>query len=666
MVTGRVPFEGDTPFAIGMKHKSETPKDPKELNAQIPKDLSVVILKCMEKDRENRYQNAGDVRSELTRIEKGISTTDRKILKRKPITSKEITVTIGLKKLLIPALIFLALIIVAIIILVIPSTRLAVENWLGFEIIPVEKRLAILPFTLVGGDSADQVFCYGLMESLTRKLSRLEQFQKSLWVLPASEVYEYEIMSPSRARRVFRINVAVMGTFKRLGDMYVLTLKLVSTEDLDQVKSQSITDHIANISTLQEDVVVKLMEMLEIELKPQMSRVLTIGKTTIPGAYENYLEGLGYMPQEKKEGNLNLAIDLFKQAIEKDPHYALAFAELGQAYWKKYKDTKDTIWIEKSKSSLNRAIEISDDLAAAYTMRGIIYKRAGRNEDALKEFQHALEIDQEDYKALRELAEAYENLGRQEEAEKTYEKYIDLKPSYWVGYSLLGYNYYRQGRYEAAEKMYRKSTRLMMENVNDYNNLMAIYYWLGQFELAENAFEKSIAIKPDEYTYANMGTLYFYQRRYADALAMYEKAIELGENSFLIWANLAESYGYTPGYKEKTLEAYQRAIELGKEELKIDPGNAPFRSTLATLYAKIGDHKKAMVEISEAKNRAPNDVPILFNCILVYELINQRDKALQALQEYVELGGSLEEVRDHPDLSGLRTDPNYQQLLKGR
>jgi serine/threonine protein kinase len=84
MVTGRVPFEGETPLGIAMKHKSEEPKDPKELNTQLPEDLNLVILRCLEKDREKRYQSAGEVRAELTRIEKGIPTTEIEIPKRKP------------------------------------------------------------------------------------------------------------------------------------------------------------------------------------------------------------------------------------------------------------------------------------------------------------------------------------------------------------------------------------------------------------------------------------------------------------------------------------------------------------------------------------------------------------------------------------------------------
>ncbi len=109
MVTGQVPFEGDTPFTIGMKHKGEMPKNPKELNSQISDNLNRMILRCLEKDKEKRYQSAGEVRSELANIEKGIPTTERKIPKRKPLTSKEITVKFNLRKLLIPALVLVVI-----------------------------------------------------------------------------------------------------------------------------------------------------------------------------------------------------------------------------------------------------------------------------------------------------------------------------------------------------------------------------------------------------------------------------------------------------------------------------------------------------------------------------------------------------------------------------
>ena len=70
MMTGKLPFEGDTPLAIAMKHKSETPINPQQYNAQIPDDLSCLVLKCLEKDRKIRYQSAGDINADLERLKR--------------------------------------------------------------------------------------------------------------------------------------------------------------------------------------------------------------------------------------------------------------------------------------------------------------------------------------------------------------------------------------------------------------------------------------------------------------------------------------------------------------------------------------------------------------------------------------------------------------------
>ncbi|GAI38692.1 unnamed protein product, partial [marine sediment metagenome] len=67
MVTGRVPFEGDTSLSIVLKHKTEIPRDPRQFNVQIPKDLSRVILRCMEKEKEKRYKSAEEIHAELNK-----------------------------------------------------------------------------------------------------------------------------------------------------------------------------------------------------------------------------------------------------------------------------------------------------------------------------------------------------------------------------------------------------------------------------------------------------------------------------------------------------------------------------------------------------------------------------------------------------------------------
>jgi serine/threonine protein kinase/predicted transcriptional regulator YheO len=90
MLTGRVPFEGETPIGIAIKHKSEIPKDPRELSTQIPEDLSRLILRCMEKDKEKRYQNAEDLLAELIKIEKAIPHVQKELPMSSIIRSKEL------------------------------------------------------------------------------------------------------------------------------------------------------------------------------------------------------------------------------------------------------------------------------------------------------------------------------------------------------------------------------------------------------------------------------------------------------------------------------------------------------------------------------------------------------------------------------------------------
>jgi len=113
MVTGLLPFEGDTPLSIAMKHKSEKLKAPKLLNPQIPDDLNSLILKCLEKSKTDRYQAVEEVSKDISGIEKKIPLTQRVVPKRKPATSKEITVKFNLKKVFASALIIIILLAVA-------------------------------------------------------------------------------------------------------------------------------------------------------------------------------------------------------------------------------------------------------------------------------------------------------------------------------------------------------------------------------------------------------------------------------------------------------------------------------------------------------------------------------------------------------------------------
>ena len=117
MMTGVVPFDGETPLSIALKHKTEKPRNPRELNEQIPDELNRVVLRCMEKNREDRYQSVKELLSELSTIEKGIPTTDVTQPEKKPTVPVKISRKFRIKKILIPASVVIAIALLAITVL---------------------------------------------------------------------------------------------------------------------------------------------------------------------------------------------------------------------------------------------------------------------------------------------------------------------------------------------------------------------------------------------------------------------------------------------------------------------------------------------------------------------------------------------------------------------
>lgn len=659
MLTGQMPFGGEHEQLILYSILNKNPKPITSLRSGVPLEFERIVNKCLEKDPNERYQTAADLKADLMHMKREISTGVASVLTATAVAPRPLLKL--LPKIAVPLGI---MILVLLLLFLIPSTRQTLVEWLGFEVIPAEKGLAVLPFNVVNGNSKDQAFCDGLVEILTSKLTQLERFQESLWVVPSSEVREHGITSPGKARRTLGATLVVTESWQRIDDEVLLTLSLIDTKTPRVLRSRDITVPAANISSLQDDVVFKVAKMLDVELQPQTLDVLTAGGTSVPEASEFYLRGRGYLRRYEDEINVDAAISLFKRAIELDSSYALAYAGLGEAYWHKWDLTKDSNLVDQAQSYCNRAIQLNDRLSPVYVTLGIIYRDTGKYEDAIKEFQKALQISPLNSDAHRELASAYEKLGGLEEAEAAYKKAIELKPDYWAGYNHLGAFYYNCARYSEAEKMWRRVIELTPDNIRGYSNLGALYSTMGRNELAIAMLKKSLEIKPTATAASNLGYIYFYQDKYAHAMTMFEKGIELGKNDYVSWGNLADTYRYTPGYQEKAQQAYQRAIQLSEKELEINPKDSEILSVLAHYYALSGEYKKALDKIAKARKLAPNNVEVLRKAVFVFELTNQRDQAFQALEEYIRRGGSMEEIRKDPDLSKLRKDPRYQQLVK--
>jgi serine/threonine protein kinase/Tfp pilus assembly protein PilF len=525
MVTGRVPFEGDTPFTIGMKHKSETPKDPRELNAQLPEDLSRVILRCMEKDKEKRYQSAGELRSELTNIEKGIPTTERVVSKRKPLTSREITVTFGLKKLFIPALVVIAVAIAGLIIWRFIPQKKAMP-------VPSDKpSLAIVYFENNSGDESLDHWRKALCELLIADLTQ----SKYIRVLSSDRLIDIlsdlnQIEAKSFSARVLKEVAArggsthiLRGGFTKAGEQFRIDAILQDATTMESIGSDRIQgkgeeSFLSMVDELTKKVKAHFKLSTE-EIAGDIDEDIEKITTSSPEALKHYIEGRKY--------HLTLdymrSIELMEKTVAIDPDFAMAYRSLAMSYG-------NIGFMSQRKEYMQKALELSDRLAARerYFIEGDFYSSSEKTYDkAIDAYKKLLELYPEDNSGNHNLATKYSDRGEMQKAIDHYE--INRKSN---NMSLLGYgnlaSVYRQvGSYDKAREVLEEALQKYPGKAIAHADLSLHYRMAGKYELALAEINKAFTLEPEIGTpinrriFSRRAAIHFYRDDLAKAAEDY-------------------------------------------------------------------------------------------------------------------------------------------------
>ena len=273
-------------------------------------------------------------------------------------------------------------------------------------------------------------------------------------------------------------------------------------------------------------------------------------------------------------------------------------------------------------------------------------------------------LDPLDYDAQIKLGKLYEDTNQPAKAEAAYRAALAVRPGYWAGESYLGIFFLYQGAYDKARDQFEAAARACPGNIDTLNYLGAVEFKLGRFDRAAAAYERSNAVKRNPDACSNLAVIYYFTGRYADSVNMGEKAIGFGPSDFsnIIYGNLADAYSFTPGNEAKAAEAYQQAIELTEQALAVNPGDPRLRGTLAVYLAKTGQTARAQAEIESVLKDKPGDSSNVLHAVVVYEVSGARQKALDAVREYVRLKGAMDEIVRDPFLAGLRQDPGYADI----
>ncbi|MBD3414573.1 MAG: protein kinase [Candidatus Aminicenantes bacterium] len=521
MVTGQVPFEGDTPFTIGVKHKSEMPKNPQELNTQMPDELSRVILKCLEKDKKNRFQSAAEVRSELEIIEQGIPTTERKIPKKKPLTSREITVTFGLKNLFIPFLAVAAVVIAVLVLL---------KPWSQKEVVPLpsdKPSLAVVYFeNNTGDDELDhwsKALCELLIADLTQsKYIRVLSSDKLMDILIDLNKDEAQSFSSGVLKEIAArggTSHILRGSYARAGEQFRINAILQETSSMESIGSDQVEGlGEESFLTMVDELTKKVKIHFEIspeKIADDIDEDIEKITTSSPEALKFYIEGR----KLHLTGEFSKSIELMEKAVAADPEFAMAYRSMATSY-------SNVGFRPLRKKYMQKALELSERLSARerYSIQGDFYSHLEKTYDkAIEAYEKLLELYPDDPTGNNNLALIYWDIGNKQKAIEHYENNRKNDRLSIIGYGSLASVYRQVDSYDKAREVLEEEIQKYPDNPVVYQDMALHYRMQGQYDLALVQIKKSLALDPEKGTIAfrmnfrRRGEIYFYMGEYGKA-----------------------------------------------------------------------------------------------------------------------------------------------------
>lgn len=535
MVTGVVPFKGDTALSVALKHKSQLPLDPRKFNPGISDDLARLILICMEKDRERRYQTAEALLDDLRNIEEGLPLGTKIRPRRETFIS-----TLVRKKLLIPAMVaFLAIVVVII-------WQIIVQK--GSAPIPSDMpSIAVLPFDDLSPQKDQEIQCEGLAETLITALSQIER----LHVPARASTFSFKGREKDYQDIGEKLNVKTVleGSIQKAGNELRITARIINTSDGSSIWAKTYDGEEKDIFDIQDQISMEIINNLKIELLGGEEERLTKRHTDNIEAYDLYIQGRFYW-NKRIEVGMAKAMNYFNQAIEVDPSYSLAYAGLADCYIALsdygYGSISPQEAMLKAKEAAIKALEIDDTLAEAHTSLAMV--------------KTYFEWDWNG-------------------AEYEFNRAIELNPKYVLAHHWYALYLMLFARYDEAIKEIKTALDLDPLSLAVNRNDGQIYYNAHKYDLAIEALKRTLEMDPD-YSMAHflLGLSYLQKSMYKEALAELEREVAKGQ-FFKAFAGFA----YVKiSKKEKTQELLQELLERSDEKL-IKP------SVLGCLYYALGE-----------------------------------------------------------------------------
>jgi serine/threonine protein kinase/Tfp pilus assembly protein PilF len=547
----------------------------------------------------------------------------------------------------------------------------------GIMTIP-EKSIAVLPFENLSKDEENAFFAGGVQDEVLSDLAKIADLK----VISRTSVMQYKSGAERNLREIARtlgVSYVVEGSVQRAGARIRVSAQLIDAHSDSHVWAEHYDRDFADVFAIQSEIAQQIADQLRSKLSPIEKARLQFRPTENGEAYLVYLQAQAALTRSQSQDDLKRVAQLYEKAIQLDPSFALAFAQLSYTESTLYLGTGNPSSLERARTAAVEAIRLQPELPEAHLALGYLYYRGDRDyKRALDELAIAKVGLPNDSEIFLVIGSIERRQGKWSESTTHLEKAASLNPKDVSLWANLATNYQALRNFPAA------AVALDRGAAADQNYFMIHYLrarleidWKGDTDAMERLLlQTPESSDPDGKVTLARFQLRLLQRKYDEALQALNKSPRDRFSEWKAGVPFPKPFLSAQAYqlandKGKAYASFEDAQRIIESDLQENPLDASRHAILGQVFAGLGRNNDAIREGKRAVELLPEskdalDGPVMTLALAqIYAMIGDSDSALPLLEHSISSPGgvTISVLRLDPAWDPVRRDLRFQKLL---
>ena len=532
--------------------------------------------------------------------------------------------------------------------------------------LPAKRFVALMAWPVAAPEHAAVI--ESVLVSIYSRVRQAERHVPNLVVLSTGDISDGIVadsqieseLKPREMAAIWGATLVLAARVEAKGTDFLLHIELLDSQALQVLRSGIFGLKSANLQSVGE--VASRSTALWLEL-PKVSEHATDDDelTSVPAlALKLLLEGRAFGKQPNDTG-LGQALERYNAAIAEDPEFALAYAELGRAFWRQFENTYDPAFVSRAKESFGRALKLNANSVCALLGQAELLAGEGQAAEALHSIASVLETYPENSEAQFLRGRVFEKNGAFDQAQKSYKMLTEMRPCYWRAHNNLGFVQYQLGENDAALSSFNRAADLAPLVAIPIANRGATYSGMGNRQKAIEDLNRSIELSPNETALSALGDLAFEEKDYPHARDYFARANSLEPRNHITWSDLGDTYKML-GKPDDEKRCLAKAAALLAVHLTINPQDGPAWMMLGLYHARLRETSSAETDIQKAEDlKATDETSFLIKARAFAAMHRTAEATRLVIDHHI----TSDNVNLSVEFDQVRTSPEYRSYISG-